>query len=318
MLTGKVLITGGSGFLGRGIMRRAKVESWPCQITIYSRDEYKQELCRRLYPDARYLLGDVKDRERLEAAMVGHDYVIHAAAVKFIPEAEFNVSECISVNVEGSANVIWAAVHAGVSRVVAISTDKAVQPVNVYGASKFLMERLFAETAQRLDTELVSVRYGNVIGSTGSVIPLFKNQIKTAGKVFLTDTRMTRFWLSIDEAINLILMALSWKIAPGSVVVPRPKAMKMLDLAECIAEKHDVPVEITGIRPGEKLDEMLMSYQESVRTVLRTDFEIPVYELKKVGTKVEGTEPFTLASHTPDGWISRSEMIQHITDAENV
>lgn len=310
-MQGNVLITGGSGFLGRGIMRRAYKEGWNCGITVYSRDEMKQEQCRRLYPYARYILGDVKDVRRLEAAMAGHDSVIHAAAVKFVPEAEFNVQECIDVNVLGAQAVIEASVRAGVKKVVGISTDKAVEPVNVYGSTKFLMERLFSSTKERSNTSFHLVRYGNVIGSTGSVIPTFEHQIKEYGEVRLTDPRMTRFWITINQAIDLILLALH-QGAAGTIIVPRPKAMKMQDLAECIA--GEALIKIVGMRAGEKLDESLMSYQESVRATYKENY----YELWPVGTGKGDHKAFTLASHTPDGWVTRDEMRAAIEDARRV
>lgn len=315
-LKGNVLLTGGSGYLGRGVMRRARRENWDCKLTVYSRDEMKQELCRREYPEVRYVLGDVKDYDRLEAALAGHETVIHMAAVKFIPEAEFNVQECLDVNTLGSQRVIEAALRVGVQSVIGISTDKAVQPVNVYGATKFLMEREFGEAARRSDfagfgTRFNCVRYGNVVGSTGSVIPLFLNQMRNEQRIKLTDPRMTRFWLSVDQAIDLILIALYEPMQNGSVVVPRPKAMTMKALAESIAGES--PIDIIGQRPGEKMHESLMSYEESVRV----NYRVGYYELMSPGNK-GGVEPFTLASHTPDGWIEQDEMRQMIEDSFNV
>ncbi|GAG09201.1 unnamed protein product, partial [marine sediment metagenome] len=198
----KVLVTGGAGFLGRGILRRVERGGLDWEITVYSRDETKQDECRRRYPFARHVLGDVKDADRLRVAMMGHDVVIHAAAMKYIPEAEVNASECVSVNVGGTQAMMRAADAAAVHRVVGISTDKAVQPVNVYGCSKMAMERLFADTAQfEGGPDFVCVRYGNVVGSTGSVIPLFRRQVEELGRVRITNPDMTRFWMSVDEAI---------------------------------------------------------------------------------------------------------------------
>ena len=313
----RVLITGGAGFLGRGILRRIQetgVNRLDWEATIYSRDESKQEECARRYPSARYIIGDVKDVDRLTVAMMGHDAVIHAAAMKYIPEAELNATECINVNVFGAYNVVKAARAAAIDHVVGISTDKAVQPVNIYGCTKMTMERLFADTSYFEDpTSFCCVRYGNVIGSTGSVIPLFQRQYAETGKVKITNPEMTRFWMSIDEAIDLIQLALE-KAAPGSVVIPTVQAMTILDVAKA-ATKDDVEVEIIGERPGEKLHEMLMHYEESVRTVLHTQ---PMwYELRPPGQRV-GEKPFSLASHSPNVFMTIETMRGLIADAQEV
>jgi len=313
----RVLITGGAGFLGRGILRRIHKQGaghldW--QATIYSRDESKQEECTRRYPDARYIIGDVKDTDRLTVAMMGHDAVIHAAALKRIPEAELNATECINVNVLGSFNVVKAARAAGIARVVGISSDKAVQPVNIYGCTKMTMERLFADTSYFEDpTAFCCVRYGNVIGSTGSVIPMFQRQYEETGKVKITNPLMTRFWMSIDEAIDLIQLALD-QAKPGAVVIPTVRAMTILDVARA-ATKDDVEVELIGERPGEKLHELLMHHEESVRTVLHTQ---PMwYELLPPGQRV-GAEPFSLASYNPNVTMTIDTMRELIADAQEV
>lgn len=313
----KVLITGGAGFLGRGILRRihrsgANHLDW--EATVYSRDETKQEECARRYPSARYIIGDVKDIDRLTAAMMGHDAVIHAAALKYIPEAELNATECINVNVLGVYNVVKAARAAAVYNVVGISSDKAVQPVNIYGCSKMVMERIFADTANfDYPTFFSCVRYGNVIGSTGSVIPLFRRQLEELGKVRITNPDMTRFWMSVDEAIDLIAVALSGT-SPGAVLVPEARSMKILDVAKA-ATRDDVEVEIIGERPGEKQHEMLIHYEESVRIVMHQN---PFYyELLPPGNRV-GERPFTLASHTPNDFMNIGTMRELIADAQEV
>ena len=306
------LITGGAGFLGRGILRRAEKLGW--QTTVYSRDEHKQEEARRKYPKTRFVLGDIRDTERLAAAMVGHDTVVHGGAIKFVDRAELNAAETISVNIGGSVSVVEAARSAGIEKVVGISTDKAVKPVNIYGASKMAMERLFAESTLPGGTKFVCVRYGNVIGSTGSVIPLFKQQVKEHGKVFLTNPKMTRFWMSVDEAIDLILIALS-QGKPGSVTVPMVRAMKMSDVV--MAAVGEVPVEIIGERPGEKVDEALIHYQESVRVAKFTDH----FQILAPGTEIlEGNtvDSFTLSSHSPHYWMDSEEMRELIADAETI
>ena len=311
----KVFITGGAGFLGGGILRRIAQGKLNWEATVFSRDETKQEECTRRYPFARYIIGDVKDLDLLTVAMMGHDVVIHAAAIKYIPEAEINAIECINVNVKGSYNVVKAARTAGIERVVGISSDKAVQPVNIYGCSKMVMERMFADTSRYEDpTAFTCVRYGNVVGSTGSVIPLFKRQYEQLGRVQITNPDMTRFWMSIDEAIDLIEVALE-KAIPGAIIVPTARAMKISDVAKA-AVKDDVEMEIIGERPGEKLHEQLIHYEESVRIVLRQE---PFFhhELFPPGTKA-GKDPFTLASHLPNDWMSVETMRELIVDAQEV
>jgi UDP-N-acetylglucosamine 4,6-dehydratase len=310
----KVLVTGGAGFLGRGILRRVQRGALDWEVTVYSRDETKQDECRRRYPFARYILGDVKDADRLRVATMGHDVVVHAAAMKYIPEAEVNAAECVNVNVGGALAVMRAAEAAGVRRVVGISTDKAVQPVNVYGMSKAIMERLFADTAQfQGGPTFVCVRYGNVVGSTGSVIPLFRRQVEELGRVRITNPQMTRFWMSADEAIDLIVLALD-RARPGAVVVPQARAMTIMDVAKA-ATRDEVEVETIGERPGEKLHEQLIHYEESVRAVIEHDpFH---FQLLPPGQRV-GEMPFTLASHTPNGWMAVDQMRELIEDAEAI
>lgn len=310
----KVLVTGGAGFLGQGILRHVKRGNLNWEITVFSRDEGKQDDCRRRYSFAHYVLGDVRDVDRLRTAMMGHDIVIHAGALKYIPEAEKNASECVSVNVGGTQAVMRAAEAAGIKRVVGISTDKAVQPVNVYGCSKMAMERLFADTAQfQGGPEFVCVRYGNVVGSTGSVIPLFKRQYEEMGLVRITNPDMTRFWMSVDEAIGLIVLALERGLS-GAIIVPPARAMKLVDVAHA-ATVDDVEVDVIGERPGEKLHELLIHYEESVRALTMDDpFH---FQLLPPGNE-KGEAPFTLASHSPNIWMTVATMRELIVDAQEV
>lgn len=282
------------------------------EVTIFSRDETLQEAARKRYPSAHYILGDVRDLERLKRAMAGHDWVIHAAAIKYIPEAEFNVAECVAVNVDGSRNVMEAARYGRVNKVLAISTDKAVQPVNTYGMTKAIMERLFQEEQQyHKEPAFVCVRYGNVIGSTGSVIPLFRKQEKELGKVRITNPGMTRFWMGVDEAVDVIVKALT-ELESGSILIPPARAMTILDTARSATHK-DIRVEVIGERPGEKRHELLLHYEESVRTRRHDSF----VELLPPGTP--GTqEAFTIASHTPRHLIAPVEMRELIEDAEEI
>lgn len=305
----KVLATGGAGFLGRAALRRAEALGW--DVTVYSRDETKQELAHRRYPAARMVLGDVRDVDRLADVAVGHDCIVHMAAVKYIPEAEVNAAECLSVNFIGSQAVVAAAKAAGVRRVVAISTDKAVQPVNTYGCSKMAMERLFAE-ASTPHTQFNCVRYGNVVGSTGSVIPYFQRQAAEEGRVTVTDPKMTRFWMGVGEAINLIVAALATDY-PGSIMIPLVRSMTMQQVVEAVAP--DVPVEIIGTRPGEKIHERLLHFEESVR-VLRSSNG---FELLPPGTEMApAQDPFTLTSQNPHVFMSVDEMRSLVADAKEV
>lgn len=333
-LSGRVLITGGSGFLGRAILRRARQEQWPATFTIYSRDETKQWELKHRYPEVRCVLGDVaRDLPRLIAAMTGHETVIHAAAVKYIPEAEWNVFEAVEVNVDGSRNVALAARAAGVETVVGISTDKASAPLNLYGATKMVMERLFSEANRLGPTRYVNVRYGNVVGSTGSVIPLFRRQIAEDGRISVTDPRMTRFWLGVDDAIDLILWAHeNAQERPGWTFVDACPGMAIIELAATVWEMErrltiageSVPIAFTGIRPGEKLAESLFNDQEAPR-------------VQHVYGRIKDREGFLLAPATERGrlpdidiscaayssdqpvrWLDRAEMAALIRDAAGV
>lgn len=271
-ITGKRgVITGGSGYLGRAFMRWSLDNDIDVEWTIFSRDEYKQDLCRRQYPEARYVLGDIRDTDALHRVFTGHDFVINAAAMKYVPEAELNPRECIDINVNGSLSVIQAAVHADVEKVVGISTDKAVHPVNIYGASKMAMERLFAEEGALRDTKFTLTRYGNVVGSTGSVIQLFRRQLREQGFITVTDPNMTRFWMSYEDAILAVMEALGDHIGGGEMVVPIPLASSIGDLALLMAGSPDMIREI-GIRPGEKRDEEIIGYEESTRIEYSADF----------------------------------------------
>lgn len=290
-------------------MRRALSECWDCRFTVYSRDEYKQDLCRRKFPGARYILGDIRDRDNLSSAILGHDVVIHAAALKYIPEAEVNVSECIATNVIGSMSLIGACRDSGVSKVIGISTDKAVMPLNAYGMTKALQEKLFGEIAERSQIRFTSCRYGNVVGSTGSVVPMFQYHRLVYGKLRITNPEMTRFWISIDDAINLILFALDNDRIPGSVSIPKPKAMTLLDVATAVAD--GCPIEIMGPRAGEKTHEMLVSSYESQRVLVHEKY----YELLPVNHKASKTSVFELSSNNPDAWMTIPEMRDLIQDA---
>ena len=324
-LTGRIFVTGGAGFLGRGLIRAAERESWDCQFTIYSRDEEKQHKLRRRWPLVRCVLGDVRDRDRLEQSMAGHDIVIHAAAVKFIPEAEANVSEAISVNVGGSQNVVNAALGGAAwpKTVVGISTDKAALPVNTYGATKMLMERMFTRASAGISWKpnFVSVRYGNVVGSTGSIIPLFQDQLRRNGKVTVTDPTMSRFWISVDDAVKLIVLAVKLSSTRlGGIIVPRCKSMNIGKLAEMIVgdQIDSDAIEIVGARPGEKKHEELVHFQESVLAEKWNDDYFVLHPQADENKWLnKGQEPWTYSSLYAER-LSAEEMQAMIEDAEDL
>ncbi len=263
-----ILVTGGTGSFGRKFTDIVRRTRRPRKIIVFSRDELKQHEMRQTFdgPDMRYFIGDVRDQDRLRRAMRGVDVVVHAAALKQVPACEYNPIEAVLTNVMGGRNVIEAAIDAGVRDVLALSTDKAVSPSNLYGATKLVAEKLFVQAnayAGATPTRFSCVRYGNVVGSRGSVIPLFLEQRK-AGKITITDPRMTRFWLTLDEGVAFVTRCID-EMEGGEVFVPKLKATNILDLATAIAP--GCKVETVGIRPGEKLHEALLSPEESARTI---------------------------------------------------
>lgn len=257
MLAGNIFITGGTGSLGRALLRYLNEED--ATVTVYSRDEIKQQALKRDYPRVHCVIGDVADYDTLERAMVGHEAVLHLAAFKHIPAGESNVLSMLNSNLLGSQNVAQAALRNGVHHVLGISTDKAVHPVNAYGCSKMLMERVFQEFNAYGLTEFHLVRYGNVVDSTGSVLPLWKRQVERGELITLTDPDMTRFWLSVEDAVKYALTALE---APaGTVYVPRLKGLSMGRFAEYVMPQ--AAARVTGLRPGEKRHEELVTIEES-------------------------------------------------------
>ncbi|PWV63309.1 UDP-N-acetylglucosamine 4,6-dehydratase (inverting) [Plasticicumulans acidivorans] len=261
MLSGKsILITGGTGSFGHAFVRTVLARYRPARVAIYSRDELKQYEMAQEYPQPqlRWFIGDVRDRERLCQAMRGIDVVIHAAALKHVPVAEYNPMECIKTNVYGAENVIAAALDNEVERVIALSTDKAANPVNLYGASKLASDKLFIAAnniAGRHRTRFSVVRYGNVVGSRGSVLPLFRRLLaEGARELPLTDARMTRFWITLDEGVDFVLASLA-RMQGGELFVPKLPSARMSDLVSAL--DPEVGIRIIGIRPGEKLHEIM-------------------------------------------------------------
>lgn len=270
----KILVTGGSGTFGNAFVERILKENIK-KVYIFSRDECKQWQMSQKFNDNRvqFLIGDIRDKDRLYRAFEGIDYIIHAAAQKHVPSCEYNPFEAVNTNVIGTENIINAAIDRGVKKVLAISTDKAVLPINLYGCTKAVMEKLFIHGnnyAGNNDTKFSCVRYGNVIGSRGSVIELWKKQIKESDNITLTDISMTRFWITIEKAVEFVLQSLN--IMKGEeIFVPELRTMELKDLALIFTSFDNI--EITGVRQGEKLHEILISREETSRTLKIKDFK---------------------------------------------
>lgn len=268
VLEGKsLLITGGTGSFGQAFVERILKFGNPQRVIVFSRDEQKHHAMKSQFPDprVRFFVGDVRDLDRLKMALRGVQIVVHAAAMKHVDICEYNPIEAIRTNILGSVNLTQAALEAGVEKVIAVSTDKAVAPVNLYGATKLCMEKLITSSnayAGDLATRFATVRYGNVMGSKGSVIPLFLRQ-KEAGRVTITDDRMTRFWVDMDGAVELVLKALNL-IKGGEIFIPKLRSATVTELAETLAP--GVPQEVIGMRAGEKLHESLLAPEERPRT----------------------------------------------------
>lgn len=267
-----VLITGGTGSFGRKCAEALLHECPPRRLILFSRDEQKHvEISRTLfppdrYPRVRYFVGDVRDLSRLKRAFDGVDYVVHAAAMKHVDFAEYNPQECIATNIGGAENVINAAIDCGVKKVVALSTDKAANPINLYGASKLCSDKLFVAAnalAGANRTRFSVVRYGNVVGSKGSVIPLFARMRET-GVLTITDERMTRFWITLRQGVDLVLNAFEW-MSGGEIFVPKIPSMRIVDLAKAIGPECELRT--VGIRPGEKLHECMIPVDDARQTL---------------------------------------------------
>ncbi len=264
-----VLVTGGTGSFGKKFIEVMLKEYHPRKVIVFSRDELKQHEMRMAgfnHPSLRYFIGDVRDRDRLRRAFQGVDIVVHAAALKQVPACEYNPMEAVKTNILGSANVIEAAMDTGVKKVLALSTDKAVNPVNIYGATKLAAEKLFVQSnayAAGTATRFSCSRYGNVVGSRGSVVPVFLKQRET-GRLTITDPRMTRFWLSLEQGVDFVIRCIE-QMEGGEVFVPKLPSMKVIDLAKAIAPEAEI--EIVGIRAGERLHEILLNEDEARNTV---------------------------------------------------
>ncbi len=321
-----VLVTGGTGSFGKKFTKILLEEQQPKKVIIFSRDELKQhEMQVGGFNDERlrYFIGDVRDRERLVRAMHGVDIVVHAAALKQVPACEYNPMEAIKTNIMGTANVVEAALDAGVTKVLTVSTDKAVSPANLYGATKLAAEKLTIQSnayAGGSATRFSCVRYGNVVGSRGSVVPLFLKQ-RSNGKITITDDRMTRFWLSLEQGVRFVIHSIE-QMEGGEVFVPKIPSTKVTDLARAIAP--DAKLEIIGIRPGEKLHEMLISEDEARHTVeLEKMFVVQPAEATWFGYSWQdrGTIPsegFSYSSDNNTEWLDVEGIKKYIAPFEEL
>jgi len=327
MLNGKsILITGGTGSFGKKFTEILLKKYKPKKIVIFSRDELKQYEMQQEYNQEcmRYFIGDVRDKDRLLMAMNGIDYVIHAAALKQVPAAEYNPTECIKTNITGAENVIHAALYNNVEKVLALSTDKAANPINLYGATKLCSDKLFVAAnnfAGTKKTIFSVVRYGNVVGSRGSVVPFFKKLIDEKSKFLpITDKQMTRFWITLQQGVNFVLKNFQ-RMSGGEIYVPKIPSVKIVDLAMAMAP--NTPHEIIGIRPGEKLHEVMCPSDDSYHTVEFEDHYViypaikfrgrhakkTINRLKEKGSFVK--QGFEYNSGTNSHFLSRNEILNY-------
>ncbi|QCO20014.1 UDP-N-acetylglucosamine 4,6-dehydratase (inverting) (plasmid) [Azospirillum brasilense] len=329
MLNGQsILVTGGSGSFGKRFVETVLRHASPRRVIVFSRDEFKQyEMQQQLGPEwastLRFFIGDVRDRERLELAMREVDVCVHAAALKHVPAAEYNPMECIHTNVYGAENVVRAALNTGVKRVIALSTDKAANPVNLYGASKLASDKIFIAAnnlSGSLGTRFSVVRYGNVVGSRGSVIPLFRRMIaEGAQSLPVTDDRMTRFWITLQHGVDFVVSCIAM-MQGGEIFVPKIPSMRITDLARAMAPH--LPHKLVGIRPGEKLHEVMITEDDSRQTfelpdrfVIEPAFAFWTHEpYQRLGAKPV-TDGFRYASDTNGDWLDGARLMRLLAEA---
>jgi len=315
-----ILVTGGTGSFGKAFIKEILTHHNPRRVAILSRDELKQSEMRAEFQEAfggpdprlRWFLGDVRDKDRLMRAFHGVDYVVHAAALKQVDTAEYNPFEFVKTNILGSQNVIDAAIETGVKKVVALSTDKASSPINLYGATKLTADKLFVTAnnySYSFGTTMSVVRYGNVMGSRGSVIPFFRRLVAEGKPLPITDPRMTRFWITLPQAVKFVIDSFD-TMQGGELYVPRIPSMKITDLVEAVApgsETYEV-----GIRPGEKLHEEMIASDDSYRTIRQDDRFIVQPTIKEWWFKESVGNPvapgFSYSSDTNDQWLSVQEL----------
>ncbi|HOY68765.1 MAG TPA: UDP-N-acetylglucosamine 4,6-dehydratase (inverting) [Candidatus Ozemobacteraceae bacterium] len=313
-----LLVTGGTGSFGHAFIRHALENLQPRKVIVYSRDEFKQyEMERKFSSDKlRFFIGDVRDRDRLIRAFAGVDYVVHAAALKQVPAAEYNPFEAVQTNIIGAQNVVNAALETGVRRVIALSTDKACNPVNLYGATKLCSDKLFiaanAYAGSTRNTRFAVVRYGNVVGSRGSVVPFFRDLAAKKAEIPITDERMTRFWITLTQAVKFVVDSFEM-MSGGELYIPKIPSMKIPDLAEAIAP--GCPRRVIGIRPGEKLHELMISHDDT-RNLFETAEryiklpEFPFWEVKQPKDSRQVADGFEYASNTNDRWLGVDDLRQ--------
>jgi UDP-N-acetylglucosamine 4,6-dehydratase len=310
-----ILITGGTGSFGKAFIEYALANFNPKKIVVFSRDELKQYEARQRFgddPRLRWFIGDIRDQHRLTRAMHGIDYVVHAAALKQVDTAEYNPFEYVQTNIIGSQNVVEAAIDAGVKKVVALSTDKASSPLNLYGATKLAADKLFQSAnhyAAGYETRFSVVRYGNVMGSRGSVIPFFKKLAAEGKPLPITDARMTRFWITLPKAVEFVIDSFD-QMQGGELYVPRIPSMKLTDLVEAVApgsETYEM-----GIRPGEKLHEEMISLDDSRRTLRIGDRYVVLPTIANWGFTAPEGEPlpdgYAYQSDTNDLWLTTDDI----------
>ena len=310
-----ILVTGGTGSFGKAFIEHALSNLDPKRIVIFSRDELKQYEARQKFKDdprLRWFIGDIRDQHRLIRAMHNVDYVVHAAALKQVDTAEYNPFEYVQTNIIGTQNVIEAAIDTGVKRVVALSTDKASSPINLYGATKLAADKLFQSAnhyAAGYETRFSVVRYGNVMGSRGSVIPFWEQLAAEGKEIPITDSRMTRFWITLPQAVKFVVESFDL-MHGGEVFVPRIPSMKILDLAEAVApgvKTHEI-----GIRPGEKLHEEMIAADDSRRTIALSDRYVILPTVAEWGYEPLSGESvadgFAYRSDSNDTWLSVAEI----------
>jgi UDP-N-acetylglucosamine 4,6-dehydratase len=319
-----ILVTGGTGSFGRRFVDTVLREQRPRKIIVFSRDELKQHEMRQHFPDGpgspmRYFIGDVRDADRLRRAFTGVDLVVHAAALKQVPACEYNPFEAVQTNIQGAKNIVDAAIDVGVPRIVALSTDKAVAPVNLYGATKLVAEKIVVQGNSYSSPggpRFSCVRYGNVVGSRGSVIPLFEAQ-KPSGVISMTDARMTRFWITLEQGVRLVMTAAE-RMHGGEVFIPKLPSMRITDLAEVLAPGCEV--RMIGIRPGEKIHETLISEDETRQTLDVGDMYViqpmfPWWESERWSGGTPLPEGFRYSSDVNDRWLAGPELLRMIEDS---
>ena len=323
-----VLVTGGTGSFGKKFAEVLLKTQAPKRLIIFSRDELKQQEMRHQFPDdedspIRYFIGDVRDKDRLYRAFDGVDVVVHAAALKQVPAAEYNPIEAIKTNVLGAANVIDAAIDLEVTKLIALSTDKAANPVNLYGATKLCSDKLFVAAnaySGRHRTRFAAVRYGNVVGSRGSVIPLFL-RLRETGTLPITDPRMTRFWITLDQTAGFVLKCFD-RMYGGELFVPKLPSMRVTDVAEAIAPK--AKAEVIGVRPGEKMHEVMVPEDDARQTLEFDDYFViqpahPYWDSEGYASTHGGrpcADGFRYSSDTNDTWLTVEDLRRMIKEVE--